>query len=90
MGAMKNIAIDVMDLQYAACQAADEEAFLLHISQSGWVSPTEQEGRAYQASKMIAELSDSERLAVERVLDAVGVNIPTVDFPIRTLASANN
>jgi hypothetical protein len=88
MGAMKNIAIDMMDLQHAAVTAADEESFMKTVMEQGWISPTEQEGRRHQASKLMDGLTDGERIAVKRVLDAVGVDIPAVDFPIKTLSSA--
>lgn len=87
MGAMKNIAIDVMDLQEAAFRA-DEEEFLMHVTNSGWISPTEQEGRAFQASKLLKDLPEDQRTALAKVLDAMGISLPAIDFQFKALSNA--
>lgn len=84
MGRMKDIAIDIQDLQEVAVTAEDEEAFMMYVTNAGWISPTEQSSRAYQAGKLLDDLSDSERIAVNRVLEAVGVVVPTVDLHVKS------
>jgi hypothetical protein len=81
---MKDIAIDIQDLHYAAVQADDEEVFMKHVMDTGWVSPSEKEARAYQASRLLPDLSEGERIAVNRVLSAIGVNVPAVDLPVNS------
>lgn len=82
MGAMKAIYTDIQELQAAAM--SDEDTFITYIEEMGWMSPSEKEARAFQASKLAANLSPRERNAVGQILGAVGIHISTVDFPIRT------
>ena len=87
MGAMKNIAIDIMELQEAAARAENEEVFLEHVTETGWVSPTETECRSYQAARIVAALPEGDKVTVQRVLETLGIKLPAVDFPFRDISS---
>ena len=89
MGAMKNIAIDIEDLHLAAVRAENVEVFMHNVTVTGWKSPTEIECRNYQAARIVASLPADEVAAVKRVLDALGIELPAVDFPFRDISAPN-
>lgn len=90
MGAMKNIAIDIMDLQEAAYRAEDSDGFMEHVTVTGWVSPTEVQGRSYQAARIVAELPEDDKATVQRVLETLGITLPAVDFPFSDISTPAN
>jgi hypothetical protein len=85
MGAMKAIYTDTQELQEAA-ETQDEESFLGYVRETGWVSPTEQEIRQRRAVEAFSSLEEPARSACLDILRMVGIDIPTVDFPISKAA----
>lgn len=86
MGAMKAHMMDLEELEAAVWECDDEvdqDKLGQFIHERGWISPTERDARASRAAKAVAGLTEAEREIAQRVLREVGIEIPTLDFPIR-------
>lgn len=86
MGAMKAHMMDLEELEHAVWECDDEETqekLGQYVHETGWMSPTERQARASRAARLVASMTDAEREIAQRVLREVGMEIPTLDFPIR-------
>ena len=75
MGAMKAIYTDLQELQEHAAMD-EEETFMRFASDTGWISPSEQEARRARAAEALLGLPEDQRSTAIQILRVVGVEMP--------------